>query len=155
MFKYAIGLSVLANNHLQLSPIDIGADIMDSTNKHSMYTYGQLNEKNTYFRLNDAQQVRWDKMKQFNGYFREQHHNLHQLVWRPYALHKPIVNDQPSLVGYEDNQQRPDSCRLHGTLTVNKVSGNFHVSAGKYLPLPIGHAHISLIGDERGNEDKF
>jgi hypothetical protein len=26
---------------------------------------------------------------------------------------------------------KPDGCRLHGTLTVNKVAGNFHITAGK------------------------
>jgi len=28
-----------------------------------------------------------------------------------------------------------DGCRFRGTLTVNKVAGNFHITAGKYVPL--------------------
>lgn len=28
---------------------------------------------------------------------------------------------------------RPDACRIHGTLVVNKVAGNFHITAGKYV----------------------
>lgn len=36
-----------------------------------------------------------------------------------------------------------DACRLYGQLTLNKVSGNFHVTAGKSLILPRGHIHIN------------
>ena len=28
---------------------------------------------------------------------------------------------------------QPDACRIHGTLVVNKVAGNFHITAGKYV----------------------
>ena len=41
------------------------------------------------------------------------------------------------------------SCRLHGTLELNKVAGNFHITAGKTLPLPRGHAHIAAFMSER------
>lgn len=48
---------------------------------------------------------------------------------------------------------RPDACRIHGQLTLTKVAGNFHVTAGKVLPLPMrAHAHISpMIDDDRFN----
>ena len=48
---------------------------------------------------------------------------------------------------------RPDACRIHGALTLTKVAGNFHVTAGKVLPLPMrAHAHISpMIDDDRFN----
>jgi len=26
-----------------------------------------------------------------------------------------------------------NGCRFHGSLTVNKVAGNFHITAGKYV----------------------
>jgi hypothetical protein len=41
------------------------------------------------------------------------------------------------------------SCRLHGSLVLNKVAGNFHITAGKTLPLPRGHAHIAAFMSER------
>lgn len=129
--------------------IGIGADVMDTTNKYSMSTYGQLGEQDTNFELNSKQQSRWNQIKQFNSYIREQHYNIHQLIWKPNSLQKPIVDDEVLMKW--DQENLPDSCRLHGTLTVNKVSGNFHIAAGKYLPIPIGHAHISLIGNDRGN----
>lgn len=36
-----------------------------------------------------------------------------------------------------------DACRIHGSLSLNKVSGNFHVTAGKSVPLMRGHAHLT------------
>lgn len=41
-----------------------------------------------------------------------------------------------------------DACRIHGTLTLNKVAGNFHVIGGKSLHFPRGHVHISPMFDE-------
>ena len=37
----------------------------------------------------------------------------------------------------------PDACRVHGSLTLNKVAGNFHVTAGKVLPIAGAHAHMT------------
>ncbi len=36
-----------------------------------------------------------------------------------------------------------DACRIHGSLRLNKVSGNFHITAGKSVPLMRGHAHLT------------
>ena len=36
-----------------------------------------------------------------------------------------------------------DACRVHGSLTLNKVAGNFHVTAGKVLPIAGAHAHMT------------
>lgn len=36
----------------------------------------------------------------------------------------------------------PNACRIHGSLIVNKVAGNFHITAGKSLSFPMGHIHI-------------
>ncbi|KAK7085235.1 Endoplasmic reticulum-Golgi intermediate compartment protein 2 [Halocaridina rubra] len=41
-----------------------------------------------------------------------------------------------------------DGCRLIGSLGINKVAGNFHITAGKTLPLPRGHAHLAIFMDE-------
>lgn len=37
--------------------------------------------------------------------------------------------------------------RFYGNVRVNKVTGNFHVIAGKSLPLQGGHAHLSFVGN--------
>lgn len=36
-----------------------------------------------------------------------------------------------------------DACRIYGSAVLNKVAGNFHITAGKSLNLPRGHIHIS------------
>ena len=39
--------------------------------------------------------------------------------------------------------QPHDACRVYGALTLNKVAGNFHVTAGKVLPIAGAHAHMT------------
>ncbi|XP_028602402.1 endoplasmic reticulum-Golgi intermediate compartment protein 2 isoform X2 [Podarcis muralis] len=41
--------------------------------------------------------------------------------------------------------QPPDACRIHGQLYVNKVAGNFHITVGKAIPHPRGHAHLAAL----------
>lgn len=41
-----------------------------------------------------------------------------------------------------------DACRMHGTLTLNKVAGNFHITAGKSIHFGSGHIHINSIFDD-------
>jgi len=43
----------------------------------------------------------------------------------------------------------PNACRVHGSLNVNKVAGNFHITAGKSLSVPHGHIHISAFMTDR------
>jgi len=42
-----------------------------------------------------------------------------------------------------------DACRIYGHLELNKVAGNFHITAGKSLQLPQGHVHISAFLTEQ------
>lgn len=39
--------------------------------------------------------------------------------------------------------------RVHGTLTLNKVAGNFHITGGKSIHFASGHIHISSLFDEK------
>lgn len=41
-----------------------------------------------------------------------------------------------------------DACRVHGSLTLNKVAGNFHITAGKSIHFASGHLHISNMFDQ-------
>jgi len=43
----------------------------------------------------------------------------------------------------------PNACRVHGSLNINKVAGNFHITAGKSLSVPHGHIHISAFMTDR------
>lgn len=42
-----------------------------------------------------------------------------------------------------------DACQVVGTLEINKVAGNFHITAGKTIPLPRGHAHLAVFMDDK------
>ena len=37
-----------------------------------------------------------------------------------------------------------DSCRIHGSTEVNKIAGNFHITTGRSVPHPKGHAHLNV-----------
>lgn len=55
----------------------------------------------------------------------------------------------PCVISRRKNPDEPhDACRVHGSLTLNKVSGNFHIAAGKSVPLMRGHAHLTTLFDD-------
>ena len=52
--------------------------------------------------------------------------------------------DKPNITGRLDKpEEPPDACRLYGSLVLNKVAGNLHITAGKSMTIPQGHIHIS------------
>lgn len=128
---------------------NIGADIMDSTNQNNAHTYGRLIEEPTFFELTPKQLSQWNLIRDVNNYLRNEYHSLQEFLWKSDVLTQPkFGRDLPprEVAG----KGLPDACRLYGTLIVNKVSGNFHITVGKHIPdLPIGHAHISLFTNER------
>ncbi|KAL7293665.1 hypothetical protein TKK_0012744 [Trichogramma kaykai] len=123
----------------------IGADVVDSTNKN-LNTIGQLHEESTWWDLEPDQRAHFEALKHVNSYFREEYHAIHEILWKsnqltyasgevPKRIHTP---------SYPSN-----ACRIYGSLIVNKVAGNFHITSGKALHLPRGHIHISAFMSER------
>uniref|UniRef100_A0A1A7YGR6 Endoplasmic reticulum-Golgi intermediate compartment protein n=2 Tax=Iconisemion striatum TaxID=60296 RepID=A0A1A7YGR6_9TELE len=51
----------------------------------------------------------------------------------------------PSQSRSEDSPSSLTACRIHGHLFVNKVAGNFHITVGKSIPHPRGHAHLAAL----------
>uniref|UniRef100_A0A674NSQ0 Endoplasmic reticulum-Golgi intermediate compartment protein n=1 Tax=Takifugu rubripes TaxID=31033 RepID=A0A674NSQ0_TAKRU len=45
----------------------------------------------------------------------------------------------------DDSSTSLHACRIHGHLYVNKVAGNFHITVGKSIPHPRGHAHLAAL----------
>lgn len=127
----------------------IGADIIDSTNQNNAYTYGKLEEEPTYFELTPNQREHWNTIREVNSYLREGHHEIREFLWRKDVRHQQLFG---RVIPPRDIERLdpPDACRLHGTLIVNKVAGNFHITVGKHIPLPIGHAHVSLFMGHTG-----
>ncbi|XP_060065056.1 endoplasmic reticulum-Golgi intermediate compartment protein 2-like isoform X1 [Ylistrum balloti] len=120
----------------------IGADVVDMTGQDTNM-FGHLNMDNTYFQLTPKQRQYQDVVQEINAYLREEYHAIQELLWMSgisavYKRGMPPRDDNP--VG------QPDACRVHGSLEVNKVAGNFHITAGKSVPMiPRGHAHISMM----------
>ncbi|KAJ1525903.1 hypothetical protein ONE63_009092 [Megalurothrips usitatus] len=122
----------------------IGADIVDSTNQN-IFKFGNLEQEDTWWELNREQRTHFDTMRSLNSYLREEFHALQLLLWK---------SGQAAMFGTlpprKDEPKWPkDACRIYGTLTLNKVSGNLHVSAGKSLALPVGHVHLSPFMTDR------
>lgn len=44
----------------------------------------------------------------------------------------------------EDPNIKKTSCRIHGDVEVKKVAGNFHITVGRTVNLPQGHAHMDM-----------
>lgn len=137
---------------------------MDSTNQN-VFSFGVLEEEDTWWELDSHQRMYFDYMQHLNSYLREEYHSVANILYK--GEHKTIY----SLPERLDKPTRPhDACRLHGSLTLNKVghiiffnikmvcsnfftltllqvAGNFHITAGKSLHFPHGHIHLSSIFD--------
>ncbi|KAK7869111.1 hypothetical protein R5R35_006582 [Gryllus longicercus] len=116
----------------------VGADILDSTSQNVLQ-FGSLEQEDTWFELDYHQRTHFDGMRYANSYLREEFHAIQDLLWN---------SQQTTLFG--DMMKRssnppydPDACRIFGSLVLNKVAGNFHITAGRSLALPRGHVHIS------------
>ncbi|XP_076244528.1 endoplasmic reticulum-Golgi intermediate compartment protein 2 isoform X2 [Calliopsis andreniformis] len=116
----------------------IGADVLDSTNQN-MIGHQSLEEEDTWWELTQEQRSHFEALKHMNSYLREEYHAIHELLWKSNQVtlfsEMPKRTHQPSYA--------PNACRIHGSLNVNKVAGNFHITAGKSLSIPRGHIHIS------------
>jgi len=116
----------------------IGADILDKTGQNA-FSFGRLREEPAWWELDTNQRKHFDEVQKMNQYLREEYHQLQDYLWgsgygRLYA-DMPARRVEPD-VGH-------DACRVHGALTLNKVAGNFHVTAGKVLPIMGAHAHMT------------
>uniref|UniRef100_A0A3Q3WI45 Endoplasmic reticulum-Golgi intermediate compartment protein n=1 Tax=Mola mola TaxID=94237 RepID=A0A3Q3WI45_MOLML len=67
-------------------------------------------------------------------------HSLKDLLFKSAMKGPP-----PSQSQREDNPTSLSACRIHGHLYVNKVAGNFHITVGKSIPHPRGHAHLAAL----------
>lgn len=122
---------------------NLGADILDSTSQ-SVFGFGELQEEDTWFDLSEEQQAAFDAVKYLNAYLREEYHSVWQLLWkRGHGSVRATIPERKI-----KPKRKKDACRLHGTLTLNKVSGNFHITAGKSLHLPRGHIHLNMLFDD-------
>ncbi|XP_067654341.1 endoplasmic reticulum-Golgi intermediate compartment protein 2-like [Haliotis asinina] len=123
----------------------IGADVLDLTGQ-DVHSYGKLLEEDTYFELTPNQQKYHTFLQEINRYLQEEYHAIQDLMWK--SKTPAFRGGMPPRETNPDHG--PDACRVHGSLEVNKVAGNFHITAGKSVPMiPRGHAHIAIMLSER------
>ena len=64
------------------------------------------------------------------------------LLW--FFLHtNQLIRDIKMPQGVEEGGDG-QACRLHGAFPVKKVAGNFHITTGRSIPHPQGHAHLTM-----------
>lgn len=121
----------------------IGADILDSTSQN-VFAFGELKEEDTWFELSPEQRLHFDSVKHINTYLCEEYHAVSELLWR--SGKSAIQGSMPARI--VEPSKPYDACRVHGSLILNKVAGNFHITVGKTLHLPRGHVHLSMLYGE-------
>uniref|UniRef100_A0A182IWX0 Endoplasmic reticulum vesicle transporter C-terminal domain-containing protein n=1 Tax=Anopheles atroparvus TaxID=41427 RepID=A0A182IWX0_ANOAO len=117
----------------------IGADILDSTSQN-VFSFGILQEEDTWFELCPSQRIHFDYMQHHNSYLRNEYHSIAEIL---YKSDHAIVYSMPERVIIPERPH--DACRIHGELTLNKVAGNFHITVGKTIHLSLGHIHLNSI----------
>lgn len=122
----------------------VGADVLDMTGEQVM-TFGELELEDTWWTLDPEQQIHFEGVQRVNSYLRDQFHSIHELLWR--SGYTNIFGDMPQRQFFPNTMK--DACRLTGSLGINKVAGNFHITAGKTIPLPRGHAHLAVFMDDK------
>ncbi|TRY72158.1 hypothetical protein TCAL_00252 [Tigriopus californicus] len=116
----------------------IGADILDSTNQNT-FSFGRLKEEPTWFELDHLQRNHFEAIQTFNEYLREGSHSIQDVLWK--SGQSTFFGEIPPRRSTPEEPH--DACRVHGSLSLNKVAGNFHITAGKSVPLMGGHAHLT------------
>ncbi|VVC43951.1 Hypothetical protein CINCED_3A015851 [Cinara cedri] len=119
----------------------IGADIVDTTGQNMML-FGELKTDDTWWEMTEKQQNFFNEMRNVNEYLRGDFHSMKDLLmlkgFRTYINTIPIFPVRDTLP-----DTLPDACRIHGSLILNKVTGNFHITPGKSITVPGGHVHLS------------
>uniref|UniRef100_A0A2C9L3M1 Endoplasmic reticulum vesicle transporter C-terminal domain-containing protein n=1 Tax=Biomphalaria glabrata TaxID=6526 RepID=A0A2C9L3M1_BIOGL len=124
----------------------VGADVLDQTGQ-DVYSFGMLNEESVHWELSDNQRDYQHFVQQVNDYLSGEYHAIQEVLWR--SGNPAFKGGMPKRKG-PDPPGPPDACRIHGSLEVNKVAGNFHITAGKSVPvIPRGHAHLAMMMDSK------
>ncbi|XP_057273780.1 endoplasmic reticulum-Golgi intermediate compartment protein 2 isoform X1 [Pezoporus wallicus] len=117
----------------------VGADVLDLAETMVASADGLIYEP-VVFDLT-PQQKEWQRMLQLIQSRLQEEHSLQDVIFK-----SAFKSASTALPPREDNSlQSPDACRIHGHLYVNKVAGNFHITVGKAIPHPRGHAHLAAL----------
>eukprot|EP00118_Oscarella_pearsei_P007426 m.36416 g.36416 ORF g.36416 m.36416 type:complete len:121 (+) comp32248_c0_seq10:484-846(+) len=107
----------------------------------------------TFFSLTEKQKKWLENRKKLIAKHEEWRSLKEDHLGNYHAVHTPIPprhpDDAPAGI-------QPDACRISGSMEIKKIAGNFHITAGKSVPHPRGHAHMSaFIPRECIKQDAF
>ncbi|XP_037306429.1 endoplasmic reticulum-Golgi intermediate compartment protein 2 [Pungitius pungitius] len=115
----------------------IGADVLDLA--ETMVASDGLKYEPVNFELSPEQRLWHITLLHIQERLRVEH-ALQDLLFKSAMKGAPPAQPQS-----EDSPSSLRACRIHGHLYVNKVAGNFHVTVGKSIPHPRGHAHLAAL----------
>uniref|UniRef100_A0A915IZP8 Endoplasmic reticulum-Golgi intermediate compartment protein 2 n=1 Tax=Romanomermis culicivorax TaxID=13658 RepID=A0A915IZP8_ROMCU len=166
--KLEFNVDITVNNPCAL----ISADISDSTDQALPFMYGELKSEPADFELDDSREVYFQILKDLKP-LRLRFQLLDDLILWKLSINKKILLNRKNVGKLQNvdastlirnsalvellhhhtaNAERPspkrgDACRIHGTVKVNKIAGNFHITPGISLPIVGGgHAHLTIFG---------
>ncbi|KAM9815374.1 endoplasmic reticulum-Golgi intermediate compartment protein 2 [Syngnathus typhle] len=115
----------------------IGADVLDLA--ETMVASDGLKYEPVSFELAPQQKIWHMTLLHIQERLRVEH-SLQDLIFKTAMKGSP-----PAKSKNMDSSPSPTACRIHGHLYVNKVAGNFHITVGKSIPHPRGHAHLAAL----------
>lgn len=115
----------------------IGADVLDLA--ETMVASDGLQYEPVNFELSPQQRIWQLTLLHIQERLRLEH-SLQDVLFKSAIKVAP-----PSSVNNDDGSTPLNACRIHGHLFVNKVAGNFHITVGKSIPHPRGHAHLAAL----------
>ncbi|KAF3854679.1 hypothetical protein F7725_022734 [Dissostichus mawsoni] len=115
----------------------IGADVLDLA--ENMVASDGLKYEPAHFELPPEQRLWHMTLLHIQERLRVEH-ALQDVLFKGALRGAP-----PAVPRSEDSPSSFTACRIHGHLYVNKVAGNFHVTVGKSIPHPRGHAHLAAL----------
>lgn len=145
IFKYSVDTDMGAQLKFSLDmtiamPCQyLGADIVDLAGE-SKSLAGHFTMENTVFELSDLQQQFFNAKQKILSEF-SQTRSLNDLLVIEDIKNLETKIKQGKAV---EVSGKKDSCRIHGSIDVKKVAGNFHVTVGKSVQHPQGHAHLNV-----------
>lgn len=115
----------------------IGADVLDLA--ETMVASDGLIYEPVNFELSPQQRLWHMTLLHIQERLRVEH-SLQNLIFKGAMKGAPAAEPQS-----QDGSSSLSACRIHGHLFVNKVAGNFHITVGKSIPHPRGHAHLAAL----------
>ncbi|XP_040031223.1 endoplasmic reticulum-Golgi intermediate compartment protein 2 isoform X1 [Gasterosteus aculeatus] len=112
----------------------VGADILDLA--ETMITSSGLHYEPVIFELTPQQRLWQSALLLIQNRLREEHAAQE-------VLYKTLLKGRPTAPPPRAPVEPLGACRIHGHVHVNKVAGNLHITVGKPIHHPQGHAHIA------------